>query len=265
MNLLKFSIGLTLFTSTFFAACKKDDDDDDGGSSGNACKVSQVQYFDSGRVEETGNYTYTGNQLTKVQFNDYYYTFEYTNNNISKRNYFVSAASTPEYYDQITYNSDGTVNRIEISAKTQTSSYAPFLRIDNTYSGGKLNKTTYLFIDGGVTEPIIESNYTYTGNNITTLNYTDYTDTSQGTINYTYDSNPNFFKKQNSQAFLVEQIFNIFLFSIEGFALLPMGISENNVTNISNSTISYEPDDKQNLKDLKIGGDLFARYTYQCP
>ena len=264
MNLLKFSIGLTLFTSTFFAACKKDDDDDDGGGNQNACKVSQVQYFDSGQVYETGRYTYTENQLTKVQFDDYYYTFERTNNNISKRNYFFSASSSPEYYDQITYNSDGTISRIEVSEKTQTSTYTPVLRIENTYSGGKINKTNYLLIDGGMTEPFLESTYTYTGNNITSMSYVDYSDTSQGTVNYTYDSNPNLFKKQNNQIFLVDQLFN-FLFSFESFILLPMGFSENNVTNISNTTISYESDDRQNLKDVKIGGILFARYTSQCP
>jgi hypothetical protein len=261
MNHLKFAISLTLFITTFFAACKKDDDDDSGSE--NACKISTVQYFDSGQVDLTGTYTYTGNQITKVQYDDYNSTFEYNGNNISKRNYFVSAGATPEFYDQVSYNSDGTISKIETFGRTQ-SSYESFFRVDFVYSGGKLSKTTFLELDGGTTAPILENTYTYTGNNITSVRIES--DSVQQTVNYTYDTNPNHLKKQNNQVFLVDQTFNLnfFLFSEQGIVLLPMVYSENNVTSISNVNVSYKSDDRQNLKDIEIDGDLFIRYNYLC-
>jgi hypothetical protein len=264
MKYLKFALILSLFTSTFFAACKKDDDDD-GDSSENACKVSTVQYYDSGQVVQTGTYTYTGNQVTRIQYDTYNSTFEYTGNNISKRNYFVSAGASPELYDQVSYNSDGTISKIESFGQTQTS-YEPYFRVDFVYSGGKLNKTTYYEVDGGTTTPLFESAFTYTGNNITSVKLEG--DSIQATtLEYTYDTNPNRLKKQNSQIFLVENTFNLNFFitsSLQGTLFLPMAFSENNVTGVSNSTVSYESDDRQNLKDIKIENELFIRYNYLC-
>lgn len=264
MKYLKFAITLTLFTSTFFAACKKDDDD--GDNSENACKVSTVQYFDTtGQVAETGTYTYTGNQVTKIQYDGYNSTFEYTGNNISKRNYFFSAGANPEVYDQVSYNSDGTISKVE-SFITAQPSYVSFFRVDFVYSGGKLNKATYYEVDGGTTTPLFESAFTYTGNNITSVKLEG--DSIQSTtIDYTYDTNPNRLKKQNSQIFLVENTFNLnFLItsSLQGIVFLPMAFSENNVTGVSNSTVSYESDDRQNLKDIKLENELFIRYNYLC-
>ncbi|MCU7548953.1 hypothetical protein OCK74_07485 [Chitinophagaceae bacterium LB-8] len=262
MNHLKIALILTLFSSTFFAACKKDDDN--GGNSENACKVSNVQYFDSGQVIETGTYTYTGNQVSKIQFNDYNFTFEYTGNNVSKRNYFFSAGSSPEAYDQISYNSDNTVSKIETFSKSNTSStYSSVYRLDFVYTGGKLSKVRYLDVTGGASDLLVENTYTYTGNNITSLSYVDYTDTTQGTINYTYDTNPNLFKKQNSQTYQIDFFFNPLLFDSQG-SLLPMAFSENNVTKLENTQIDYVSDDKKNLKDLKIGGVVLASYSYSC-
>jgi hypothetical protein len=262
MNHLKFAISLTLFITTFFAACKKDDDDDSGSE--NACKVTNVQYYDDGQPDETATYTYNGNQVTKVQFSNYNYTLEYSGNNITKRNYFVSAGATPELYDQISYNSDGTISKIESFEKSSATAYSPFLRLDFIYSSGKLNKTRYFAFDStGASALALENTYTFTGNNITSLNFQNFADTTQGTVSYTYDTNPNFFKKQNSQIYIVDFLFNHFLFDDGSF--LPMAFSENNVTKIVNTDISYESDTNQNLKDLKFGGDLIARYTYQCP
>jgi hypothetical protein len=264
MNLLKFSIGLTLFTSTFFAACKKDDDDD-GEPSENACKVTSAQYS-LGQSTINATYTYNGNQVTKVQFPTFNYTFDYTGNNISKRNYFLSAGANPEIYDQISYNTDGTISRIESYAQdTSGTSYLPAQRIDFSYSGGKLSKTSFYELDGAISDLYLENTYTYTGNNISSLSMKEITDTGDitGTVNYTYDTNPNYFKKQNSQAYMIDILFNPIL--LDDGSFLPMVFSENNVTKISTSDITYESDTRQNVTNVKVGANSLARYTYQCP
>jgi hypothetical protein len=246
----------------FIIGCKKDDDN--GDTPDNACKISNVQYYDSGQVVQSGTYTYTGNQITKLQFNNYNFTFTYAGNNISKRNYFFSAGASPENYDTIIYNSDNTISKIETFTQSNTgTSYSSVLRIEFVYAGGKLSKTRYLDISGGATDVFMENTFTYTGNNITSLSFVNFADTTQGTVNYTYDTNSNHFKKQNSQAYLVDFLFNPILLDEQG-SLLPLAFSENNVTGISNTQIGYVSDDKNNLKDITIAGDLFARYSYQC-
>lgn len=263
MNLLKFSIGLTLFTSTFFAACKKDDDDD-GDQPENACKVSNVQYS-FGQETMNATYVYNGNQVSKVQFPDFNYTFDYTGNNITKRNYFFSAGAKPEIYDQVSYNTDGTISRIDTYADTSGTSYITVQRIDFSYSGGKLSKTSFYELNGAISDLYLENTYTYTGNNITSLSMKEITDTGDitGTVNYTYDSNPNYFKKQNAQSYMIDLLFNT-IFLDDG-SFLPMAFSENNVTKISTEDITYESDTRQNVTNIKVGGTSIARYTYQCP
>lgn len=258
----KVLFALTAASLLLFQSCKKDDDDGENTSE-NPCKVTSAQYLSNGQTVQTATYTYTSNQVTKVQLTDVNYTFEYANNNITKRNYFFSAGANPEVYDQVSYNSDGTVSRIESFGITNSGTYTQFMRIDFTYSGGKLNKMTFSEITGSASEVFLENTYSYTGNNITSLDLIDHRDTTQGTLNYTYDTNPNHLKKQNSQVFMIDLLFNSIL-NDEG-VFLPLAFSENNVTGVSGTSFSYQSDTRQNLTDINVDGKPFIKYTYQCP
>ncbi len=262
MKTLKISL-LFLFTaSVFFYGCKKDKDDDPAQQT---CRVTKVNYFEStGAPLDSAAYTYTGDKVSKVQLSEQNYTLEYNGNNVVKRNIFSSAGATPDAYDQVTYNSDGTINKIE-SFERVSSNYVLGYRANFTYSGGKLTKAAFSDINNNTATVYEDYVYTYTGNNITSSLYTDYTGSapSTQTLTYTFDTNTNYFKKQNSQFLLIDAFFADF----DGL-FLPLAFSENNVISISSAgqsiPLSYTLDSRQNLGDIRLLNQLFARYTYQC-
>jgi hypothetical protein len=253
-----------LFTITFIS-CKKDKDDEPAPQ---ICRVTKVNYTESGGAPiDSAFYTYTGDNVSKVQIDVDNYTIEYTGDKISKRNYFSSGSTTSDGYDQTTYNSDGTISKIEFFTRISNANVLDY-RLDFTYTAGKLTKVTYSSILTNVATKEEEYNYTYTGNNITSAAYTDFTSTpaQSGSITYTYDANTNYLKKQNSQSLLVDPFFTYFT----GFsgAFLPMVFSNNNmITAVEDNQsypISYTLDSKQNLGELNLFNQLKARYSYLC-
>ncbi len=261
MKTLKISL-LFLFTaSVFFYGCKKDKDDDPAQQT---CRVAKVNYFETnGTAFDSAFYTYTGDKVTKVQLSDANFTLEYNGNNVVKRNYFFSAASTPDAYDQVSYNGDGTISKIEIFERV-ASNYASVYRLEFVYAGGKLSKATYSDVTNNVATREEEYVYNYAGNNISSAVYTDYLNSTPAqTLTYTYDTNENVFKKQNSQSLLIDFLF----LDLDG-SILPLFFSGNNVLSLSGNgqsiPLSYTLDTRQNLGEIRLVNQLFARYTYQC-
>lgn len=87
---------------------------------------------------------------------------------------------------------------------------------------------------------------------------------SSNTITYTYDTKPNYFKKQHTQIHLIDPFFGD-----ANPIYFPLAISENNVTSWSvdggtPDALAYTLDEKQNLKDLKINNMTATSYLYQC-
>ena len=264
MNLTK-TLGLAfLGAALVFTSCKKDDDDTDEPGQ-QTCRVSKVVYFDAGTREDSATYTYTGDKITKATFGDgYYYTFEYSGDRVTKRSGFEKGTTTAEYYQQISYNSDGTISKIESYEPGTTSGFTVYERYEYTYASGKISKISYFVPDFSTTR-VGEYTYTYTGNNVTGVSLTDFSQTPNTTsaLTYTYDTNPNYYKKQNGQIHFIDLIFGD-----TDPTLFPLAISENNVTRITGTQggipVSYSLDDKQNLRNFNISGDLLAQYTYQC-
>ncbi len=189
---------------------------------------------------------------------------EYSGNNVLKRNIFSTADATHDTYDKVTYNRDNTISKIE-SFDRVSANYVLIYRANFTYTGGKLTKAAFSDINNNTATVYEDYVYTYTGNNITSSLYTDYTNAtpSSQTLTYTFDANANYFKKYNSQFLLVD----VFFADFDGL-FLPLAFSDNNVISISgnsqNIPFSYTLDSRQNLGDIKILSQLFARYTYQC-
>ncbi len=262
MKTLKISL-LFLFTaSVFFYGCKKDKDDNPAQQT---CKVTKVNYFGStGLPVDSAAYTYTGDKVSKVQLSTQNYTLEYSGNNVVKRNIFSSAGATPDAYDQVTYNSDNTINKIE-SFERVSANYVLVYRANFTYTSGKLTKAAFSNINNNTATVYEDYVYTYTGNNVTSSLYTDYTTStpSSQTLNFTFDSNANYFRNQNSQFLLIDAFFA----DLDGL-FLPLAFSDNNVLSISGTggsiPLSYTLDSRQNLGDIRLLNQLFARYTYQC-
>lgn len=263
------SLVIFIAATTLLFACKKDDTDDGGGGSTN-CRNTKVVYFEGTATPyDSAVYTYTGDKVTKVQLGSSNFTLEYSGNNITKRNFFTTAGATPDMYDAITYNSDNTISKMETFYKSGQN-YVLFWRTEFAYTGGKISKVTNYEVNNNTATGWDEYTFNYTGNNITTVSLKDLTDPASPAqnINYSYDNNPNYFKKQNSNVFLVDA----FYIDPELYLFLPMIFSANNVVSISGGAgtvnVTYELDNKQNLVNYKImqAGTQFLRsqYIYTC-
>src|SRR6476469_10227 len=105
---------LTTALIFLFTACKKESKHDLPTTT--TCTVSKVLYYDasgSTKPKDSAVYSYTGTNVNKVKLSNLYYTLEYNGNTITKRNIFIYGNTSPDYYDVINYNGDGTINKIE--------------------------------------------------------------------------------------------------------------------------------------------------------
>jgi hypothetical protein len=80
---------LTFLSLSFlFFSCQKESNNEAQTSSG--CKVTKgYDYYVNGTIADSASYTYSNNQLTKVQLNNQeYYTLDYNGDKITKRSFF---------------------------------------------------------------------------------------------------------------------------------------------------------------------------------
>jgi asparagine N-glycosylation enzyme membrane subunit Stt3 len=268
MNLTK-TLGLAFLGSTLlFTSCKKDDDDTSNKTSNCTVKYALAYINGASTPADSIAYVVADNKVTRLNIDGGSLTFEYSGDRITKRNFIETGSTTPDAYDQITYNSDGTISRIE-SFENSSGTFRSYWRTDYTYTSGKISKMTDYDMSTGTADKQTEYTYTFTGNNITKVDITDFTVTpaESESYNFAYDSNNNYYKKQNTQAFLIDP----FLGAGSDGLFLPIFFSANNVTAITIGTfsipITYNLDDKQNLKDVSISspaGQYKVNYNYLC-
>jgi hypothetical protein len=260
MKKLQILIAFLIF-SFVLVSCKKDDKEDTP-----TCRVSKVVYYDElGNIDFSANYKYENNRLSRVEIpGEYSYTLEYTGERITKRRFFDQGSTTANYMDNISYNTDGTISKIEMFEITGNNQ-SKYLNIDFAYTSGKLNKVTYSQPNSSNTFITVqEHTYTYTGNNITSQVSKVIGNTTQ-TINLTitHDTNPNHLTKINKQFLLTDAYFEI-----PDARLFSLLFSSNNVKEIKsiagNIPVEYNLDAKGNLSSYLLGGQKLAEFTYEC-
>ena len=262
------TLGLVLLSSVFlFTSCKKDD----AAPTTLTCKVDKAFYYapNATAPSSTATYTYNGNKVSKLGIDGDDVVFEYAGENITRRSFMASGSNTTIGYDQIGYNADGTISKIESFGLSNEGTYEAFERVEFTYSAGKLSGLITYDLTSGSAQKTLQHAYTYAGNNITGVIETDH---SMGaplsySYSYTYDSNANYYKKQNAQSLLIDP----YLGGIDG-AFLPLFYSANNVTALSSDDdslpVSYTLDELQNLKEVVLvvpeSGQIRVSYTNLC-
>ena len=230
------------------------------------CRVSKAYYFNlNGDIADSMVYTYTGDTLTKISNADGYFTFEYSNNKITKRNYFESGYPDVVAYDIFSYNTDGTIATIK-TYEDFLGQVTQFLQHDFEYAGGKLTRfelQEYSF-NSNQLELHESTAYTYTGNNITKAVFTDHSinGTLEYTYTYSYDNNENYFTRNKvllADAFFFE--------GLDG-TTIPLLKSANNATSANDGyedyPITYKLNGQKNLFEFYTGGDIDSRYLYEC-
>lgn len=256
-----------LFAASFIVSCQKEPDASILDVPVTKCTLVKGEFLDgSGGVDDTAGYTYTNSLVSKIAFTDVYYTYQYNANKVSRRSYFQPGTVSALAYDEVTYNGDGTVAKVEtFAAAPGVPTGVLLLGYEFTYSAGKLIRMVEK-IDTSFTglplKAYYEYDYTYTGNNITRYVENDIFNNIKDTVNFTFDNVNNYFKK-NPNALFVDIFFN----EING-QLAPFLFSANNVTMLSSTggdlSISYSLDDKTNLKEVLVDGGAVVRYTYKC-
>jgi hypothetical protein len=260
MNRVLVYLGL-VWVSISVLSCQKEPDESILGGGPGACTLIKAEVFDAGAVSDTAGYVYTDNKITRANRIDFSNVYIYNGDRIVRRNYLENDNQLA--YDTVLYNADGTIRRI------QTYFSSPLLPIaillldyELSYSAGKLvrlvEKADTSFT-GAPPVALYQYDYTYTGNNITSAVELDIEAASTDTLRYQYDNSGNYFKSR--------LLTDIFLSEING-QTLPFAFSANNVISIAqggdNFAITYTLDDKKNLRELLIDGELAIRYTYKC-
>jgi hypothetical protein len=223
----------------------------------------------SGTIADSAEFTYSANRITKVKLNsDYYFTLDYSNEKITKRNFFNSATNASEGYDLISYNADGTIKKIDRYDNSVTPQIWELIEFN--YGQGKLVKAKISDDDGsGNLLPEIEAAYSYSGNNINkivTQSYSFGQPSDLDSISLVYDAQPNYFKKQDSYYLFTNPFFIEF-----DLGFLAFMSSENNLIKSVNPAnpsdvliYAYTPDSRGNLATVSEDGQIGLRYSYNC-
>lgn len=253
---------LALLITFSNSSCKKDDKDEEN------CKVSKAEFYNAGNVALTANYTYSGNTITKVDMaGEGNYTIEYSSDRIVRKRFFEPNSTVSSNYDDISYNADGTISKIESFIQVSPTSTQKYAITAFTYTSGKLSKLQYSEASApNVFELLDETVFTYTGNNIAALTTTDYSGSQpvSTTITYQYDTENNYFKRQHAQLVLIDP-----LFSSLNSALVPFLFSANNPTSLRQggspaTPVEYTKDNRGNVTLFSAAGQKISGYTYQC-
>ena len=229
------------------------------------CLLEKAYYYDdTGTVADSMAYTYTNNKVIKVSNADGYITLEYTNEKVSKRNFYSTGFPDSHAYDVVTYNADGTLATIKTYFDFN-GQVIQFEQYEFSYTNGKLVKLDIKEYDPDTSqfELYETTTYTYTGDNITQSITNDRdAGTPDEIFHYSHDNNENYFIKSNA-------LFTDFAF-VDGLqgSSIPLLISANNVTRVFDDTdellLNYKLDSKNNFYEWYFDDVLASRYFYDC-
>jgi hypothetical protein len=244
-----------------FLACQKEPEDI---LTPPDCKLETIYYYDAGTVTDTATITYTGDNVSKVDYGSYYVVPEFTNGLLSKRTYYLSGTTTAAAYDEYVYNADSSFNRVSSWFYINGSPVKGY-EYDFAWTSGKLTTMTFKQDTSGTgVVPIITYDYTYTGNNITSMVLTDLEFQDDDTLYYTFDNLANHYKKNNT-IWVADLLFT----DLNGIAL-PFALSANNVVGFGEdvpndvTVVTYDLTNRNELASMRFDGDKFSEYRYKC-
>lgn len=257
---------LIILASFAVVSCQKEPDEALLGTTPAACQLIRAESIDSGAIQDTAGYVYTGDKVSKISFTDYFTTFDYTSGRVSKRSYYDITNNEIAGFDNISYNGDGTVAKIETYLVIpQLPAGILVYAYDFTYTAGKLTRMVEkadTSFQGAPMINVYEYDYTYTGNNITKVEQKDVLNNVTDIFSYAYDNKANYFNKKAGSLFT-----DLFFNQLDGTSL-PLALSGNNVTKVSFSgsdvLVDYTLDSQSNLKELLFDGSVVIRYYYKC-
>lgn len=257
-----FCLTAIVYLILFIESCKKLDEVRPPNVS---CKAIK-QYTNNNQIPpDTARYSYVGNRISQINFNDFYRNIEYNNlGKIAKVYYFHKGQLDTLMIMSVFYDTDGKIKRLERIAK-YLPLYKMVLEFEN--ANGKVNQVKVSEYDvNGVYIPNEEVHtFTYTAKNITSHKI-EVSGGNTELISLDYDKKANYFTKQDPNFFILDPFFSdSWTYNRK---LLPFVLSDNNVirtsdTTVYGGTIQYNIDKNENIKEFSIGSRLIG-YEYSC-
>jgi hypothetical protein len=229
------------------------------------CRLDYAYFYDINGDIDTTTYEYSsGDLLYKVHYPSYDMEFVYSGNRIVRRNYYQSGSQNAEAFEEILYNPDGTIGKINFNI-ADPSVPVPITIFEYlfTWSGGQLEHLAIKMDTLGGLATIYEYTYESTNGNLTTCYVYDLVSQQKDTLHYSYDGNPNYYG-QDPAVWLSDLNFSDF-----NGIFLPFALSVNNVVALANnqggtSVIEYEVSADEKLKTFSVDGIVWSRYFYKC-
>ena len=255
----------------FVIACQQEPDEIIPQIQAN-CKITNGYYYGgSGGINDSADFTYVNNRISRVEGQDYYVLYYYTGSNITARKFFDKTDNHLSRVDTIQYNASNKITSY-INWHYDDPFFWDTTRMIYTYqyAGDKIatvKEATTVFESFGITEDTILHYFTYdAAGNISKIVYTDASAQPFDSIAYTYDTRPNYFSVVHPQFYLFEPFFELHVGLI---AHLPYFYSKNNVTGFriygtADYNITYGLDSLNHVTSVNLDGFDYMKYKYSC-
>ncbi|MEJ0104709.1 MAG: hypothetical protein WDO19_20095 [Bacteroidota bacterium] len=246
-------------TAILFLGCQKGKDDNDLINSTTTCKLKTITYnfSPSPRVY---NVVYSGDNILELSssVDKTQYTYNATGQ-LTKKETLNNGNTQAQYKTEFSYNGDGFLAE-EKNYEFFGGSLQATSRYTFQYNGSRLSQMNH-YTSGGTTYNG-KTVYTWTGDNITSIDYYDETNTLECTTIFTYD-----LTKENSfyskfKVFYLQDLYD------DDFAPIYF-ISKNQLTSSSNQCAPVETDNwaytynSENLtKTVTINGSSIPMWTF---
>lgn len=253
------------------ASCKKDP------KPAPVCKLIQsVDEPESNVDAKTINYTWNNGNISKAEIiaEEEAAVFTYNGNNkISNYKTFTSTNPVPAKQYNFNYNNDNTYSKIDYYLNGKLNRVYEF---QNT--NGRISKIIEkkADINGQVgSNPSAEYEFNYTDNNVTRIILTR-ADGLLGTYDYSYDNQPNNYKKIHEQFSIMDysqatswtlRLNKFFLSENQNncIKLSTKAVLNNEPIEETSEEFIYKPDGKGNLYETTdASGHVIGNYTYEC-
>lgn len=263
---MKLQLTALLGVALLFTACKKQEVEVIPEPSN--CRLKELLVWPMNpRYRYTLTYSYEGSRIAQIQDSrGKYITFEYTGDRLTKKFHFTPGFQLPYAYESISYNGDGTVSAIEYY-RLGSQATAPEKAIDIvfTYSGGKMVNILSYWWYNGVRTPLQEFAFTYTGSNITKVDYTRHFSNDPADSNvYHYDEKENYLKAMGANAWLYASVWDDYYTNFIDDLAIARFLSGNNMVAYYNNPVVYTVDKNGNITGEFTSGDLTRKYIYEC-
>jgi len=236
-----------------------------------SCKVASAYYYASPNgIYDSATFVYNGDKLAKAESDLKLITYTYNGANISSRTYFDKLANSVSFVDSAEYDASNRLKKLTVWYYPGRFSDVTKQYIYNfSYKGNNYDKITSIIKNSSnsstpdTLQNIFQIDAVGNTQSIVTL---DKEGNVYDSVHYSYDSNPNYFKKIDNNFFLFDANFQM-----QGSYLhhLPYSISTNNVTSFSyfantNYQVNYQLDSLKNVTAVNVNGSPYATYSYNC-